>query len=75
MTVKELITKLEEIDPDLYVFVQGYEGGYDFASPGHEIDVVLNWHNEWYYGKHENVEIAKASNEGKELKTVRGIVL
>ncbi len=29
MTVKELIEQLIQLDPDLHVFTQGYEGGYD----------------------------------------------
>ena len=33
MTVKELIEQLQTLDPDLHVFVRGYEGGYDYAGP------------------------------------------
>ena len=33
MTVKELIEQLQQLDPDLHVFVRGYEGGYDDAGP------------------------------------------
>jgi hypothetical protein len=29
MIVKELIEQLQQLDPELLVFVDGYEGGYD----------------------------------------------
>ena len=32
MTVKELIEKLSELDPELHVFVPGYEGGYHYLK-------------------------------------------
>ena len=35
MTVKELIEQLQTLDPDLHVFTNGYEGGYeDVVSVG-----------------------------------------
>ncbi len=32
MTIKELIEKLQQLDPDLHVFTTGYEGGYHYAG-------------------------------------------
>ena len=48
MTVKELIEQLQTLDPDLHVFVQGYEGGYDDVGPiSNVIDIALDVHTEW----------------------------
>jgi hypothetical protein len=73
MTVKELIERLQTLDPDLYVFTSGYEGGYeDVVTVGSVMEIALNVHEEWYYGKHESVE-----NIGTHLehKIVKGIIL
>ena len=32
MTVKQLIDILDRLDPELHVFVKGYEGGLDYAE-------------------------------------------
>ena len=53
MTVKELIEKLQTLDPDLHVFVSGYEGGYEDVGISPIKEIALNYHTEWYYGKHE----------------------
>jgi hypothetical protein len=53
MTVKELIEKLQKFDPGMIVVVDGYEGGVNDVSTAREIDIILNCHDEWYYGKHE----------------------
>ena len=54
MTVKELIEQLQTLDPDLHVFVRGYEGGYDYAGPVTDPnEFALDFHDEWYYGNHE----------------------
>ena len=75
MTVKELIEKLSELDPDLYVLVHGYEGGFHFVdSPGEETTFCLDVNSEWYYGPHE-----KIGSVGEEsipnYKQIKGIVL
>jgi hypothetical protein len=55
MKVKELIQKLSELDPELNIFTQGYEGGFkDIDSSLPEIDVYLNVHEEWWYGPHDS---------------------
>jgi hypothetical protein len=57
MKVKELIEHLQTLDPELYVFKPGYEGGIDYIEPGkHVINVELNHYTEWYYGKHEEID-------------------
>ena len=69
MTVKELIEHLQTLDPELYVFTEGYEGGLNDVVPSNRvIHVELNHYTEWYYGKHEEVD-NQAPN------TVKGIVL
>jgi hypothetical protein len=56
MTVKELIEKLQQLDPELHVFVDGYEGGYDDVAISEVKDIALDIHKEWYYGKHDNAD-------------------
>jgi hypothetical protein len=73
MTIKELIEQLQTLDPDLYVFVSGYEGGYNDAGPiSNVVDMALDYHEEWYYGKHEKVENCHPLIENK---IVKGILL
>jgi hypothetical protein len=57
MTVKELIAFLNTQDPELLVFTRGYEGGFDDVTTDVKtVDVLLNYHTEWYYGKHRLIE-------------------
>ena len=72
MTVKELIEQLQTMDPDLYVFTPGYEGGYeDVVSVGDIKEIALNYHDEWYYGPH-----VEAEAEHKDTyPIVKGIIL
>jgi len=39
MTVRELIEELNRLDPDLHVFVDGYEGGHSYPVISEERDV------------------------------------
>jgi len=73
MTVKELIEQLQTLDPDLHVFVRGYEGGYeDVVSVGNIQDVALNYHDEWYYGPYTDVNLV----DNKDSYTiVKGVIL
>ena len=74
MTVKELIEQLQQLDPDLHVFVRGYEGGYDYAGPIVEgKEFALDFHKEWYYGDHE-VSDYPGVEEGN-YTIVKGVVL
>lgn len=68
MTVKDLKELLNNYPDDIQVFVRGYEGGLDDVNPGEIVNVELNYNNEWYYGKHEQI-----SEETE--KTVKGVVL
>ena len=75
MTVKELIDILDRLDPETHVFVDGYEGGLNYARiKGPVTDVMLDVHSEWWYGKHayatEGIKKTRPNN-----KIVKGIVL
>ena len=72
MKVKELIEKLQTVDPDLFVFIKGYEGGYDYiVFDPEEKKVALDVYEEWYYGRHDD------AREGDETRTdiVKAIIL
>jgi hypothetical protein len=73
MTVKELIEHLQTLDPELRVFVKGYEGGVDDKTSLDEpTDITLNVHTEWYYGEHE---YTSTGYEPANKQIVKGIVL
>jgi hypothetical protein len=72
MTVQELIEQLQTLDPDLHVFTNGYEGGYeDVVSVGDAKEIALNYHNEWWYGDHEDAYVVDREN----YTIVKGIIL
>jgi hypothetical protein len=74
MTVKELIEHLSELDPELPVFTYGYEGGYnDLEKVLQEDEIVLNVHDEWYYGKHDLLSFL--TKDKSKYTTVKGIIL
>ena len=74
MTVKELIEQLSELDPELHVFVNGYEGGFHYADISEPKNISLNWHTEWYYGPHELTESIREEFR-PQYQQVKGIVL
>jgi hypothetical protein len=55
MTIKELIEKLQSLDQELPVFINGYEGGCNDLTDLEEIEVVKNVNTAWYYGSHEKI--------------------
>jgi hypothetical protein len=56
MTVKQLIEHLQTLDPELYIFRPGYEGGLeDIKGTSSVIHVELDHNKEWWYGPHEQV--------------------
>jgi hypothetical protein len=75
MKVQELINILEELDPNAFLFRPGYEGGFDdINGEPVEVEMVLNYHTEWYYGSHEKIERSfDGSLEGKTV--VKGYIL
>lgn len=52
MVVSELIEILQKLDPDLRVFVEGYELGFDDIKISDETNFSLYINEEWYYGPH-----------------------
>jgi len=76
MTVKELIEKLQQVDPDLKVVVSGYEGGFQDVKYNPEpFDLALNVHTEWYYGPHEDVEDTYSVPDKSKFEIVKAICL
>jgi hypothetical protein len=62
MKVSELIQKLQAFDPELEVYVDGYENGYDTPQEPFQSPIKLNVHDEWYYGAHE---LHRATDNGQ----------
>jgi hypothetical protein len=79
MIVKELIEYLQTIDPELKVFIKGYEAGYNDVNIVNHEELVLNVNNVWYYGKHDllkNIEKKdKILNRESEHKSIKGIII
>lgn len=73
MTVKELLEKLSELDPELHVFVPGYEGGYHYAKISNVQTVCLDVNTEWYYGPHDTRDNCRLDPDSYEQ--VKGIIL
>ena len=74
MTVKELIEQLQQLDPELHVFVDGYEGGYDDVAISEVKDIALDANDttkDWWYGKHDNFD----ENKHIDNIVVKGIIL
>jgi hypothetical protein len=53
MKVRELIEKLQALDPELMVVRDGYEGGVCEVIEVSSKTVALNANTAWYYGDHE----------------------
>jgi hypothetical protein len=75
MTVKQLIEQLQQLDPNLHVFTAGYEGGYNDVYVGEEMEIALDVHEEWYYGKHEDASTEYHVPDKSKYKIVKGIIL
>ena len=71
MTVKELIEQLQQLDPELHVFVDGYEGGYEDVVISEVKDIALNVNNDWWYGVNDNYDETKHIDN----TVVKGIIL
>jgi hypothetical protein len=68
MNVDQLIKRLQMYPPDLRVVVRGYEGGYNDVDQFETMKIVIDFNEEWYYGKHEDVE-SLYGNNSELLKT------
>jgi hypothetical protein len=79
MIVKELIEYLQTVDPELKVFVKGYEAGYNDVNAINHEDMVLNVHGVWYYGKHDLLKYVekkdKILDRESEHKSIKSIII
>ena len=75
MTVQELITELQQLDPNARVFRHGYEGGYDDVNKiSPDVEMALDIYDSWYFGKHDLVyDLDKEQLEGKTI--VKALVI
>ena len=75
MTVQELITQLQQLDPNLRVFNYGYEGGYnDVNNIITDVYMALDIYETNHFGTHEQVkELDQKQLEGKAI--VKGIII
>lgn len=62
MNVGELIEKLEKLPKDAMVVRRGYEGGVSEATEAYLVNIELNVHTDWYYGKHEIIDDEDVKN-------------
>jgi len=79
MTVKELIEKLQTLDQEMPVFINGYEGGYDDLTDLTNIEVVKDVNTQWYYGSHEKIddlheEVLETFTKNGKLR-VKGVIV
>ena len=71
MKVRELIERLQALDPELMVVRPGYEGGVTEVTHINAIVVALNVNEEWYYGEHEQIdEFSRRDHKGAARATV-----
>ncbi|MFA5695871.1 MAG: hypothetical protein WC917_00195 [Bacilli bacterium] len=71
MKAKELIKFLSKLPEDTLVMTRGYEGGYCDAMPFKgTIKMLLDVHEEWYYGPHELAEDVDNKEDYKEAEVV-----
>jgi hypothetical protein len=76
MKIKELIEKLQHLDPDLEVVTNGYEGGYKYVDGSFEpFELALNVHTTGYYGPHENADYTYNVPDKSQFEIVKAICL
>lgn len=75
MTVKELIEQLQQLDPDIHVFTNGYEGGYCDIEISALKEIALNIHKEEWMGPHEDADIKYYVKDKLKHTIVKGIIL
>lgn len=73
MTAQQLIEELQQFNPEMRIFVNGYEGGYEDVTISEIREIALDVHTDedWWYGRHEDA----ASELAKGKAIVKGIVL
>ena len=73
MTAKQLIETLQQLDPEMRIFVDGYEGGYNDATISEIKEIVLDVNTDWYYGVHGDAKYLSTITEDTVI--VKGVVL
>jgi len=67
MTVKELISELESLSPDLIVVVRGYENGFNDVVAVKSRKVLDTAKAEWWDGRYQETDEAAGSIKAVEL--------
>ena len=71
MTAKQLIKLLGKLPEDTLIMTRGYEGGYCDAMPCKKaINMLLDVHDEWYYGPHELEEDVDNREDYKKVSVI-----
>jgi hypothetical protein len=75
MTVQELITQLQQLDPNLRVFRDGFEGGYDEVTQiSSVLEIALDVNDTPFFGNHEwKEDLDQEQLEGKTI--VKGVII
>ena len=53
MKIKQLLEKLNGLDPELEIYLKGYGGGVVELRTVAEVEVAKNYNVDWWYGPHE----------------------
>ncbi len=77
MKISKLIEQLNQLDPELEVYIEGYEGGYDDLRKMEHIEVCRDFYTEeWTYGNHEDFNaVRKGPANPFRYDIAKGIVL
>ena len=75
MTVQQLITQLQQLDPKAIVFRNAYEGGYDEVNTIlTDVEMALDVYDSPYFGSHDQLYyLDQEQLEGKAI--VKGIII
>ncbi len=75
MTVQELITQLQQLDPNARVFRYGYEAGLDdVITIRVDREIALDVYDSPFFGSHERaIDLDEEELKGKTI--VRGVII
>jgi hypothetical protein len=75
MKIKDLISELQKLDPEMQVVKSGYEGGVEFVSRLLCYEVALDVNTEWWYGKHELVVHDIQREDYKDYEKIQAVYI
>ena len=80
MKVKQLIEKLQQLDPEAMVVRGGYDGGFDEVAHVNDCEVLLNVNDEdeWFKGRHELIYMETPTNvwiDAERYTKVKGVFI